>query len=229
MQRLLVWDIDGTLIDCGGSGRRAMDETFWQFFSIESGFKGVPMAGKLDAGILKSALKHHELLMDSMDPFFEAYGHILDRHLSEENTIRCLPGVVPLLERLSRRAGIHMVIVTGNNHRGAEIKLRHAGLADFFQVGAFGDEAENRTELVKLAVDRAEEAFACKYAEDEVFVIGDTPDDIRAGKDAGYKQLAVTTGSYASEALIAHDPTGILTSFEEIERFMQLIEVNCHG
>ncbi len=226
MRRLLVWDIDGTLIDCGGSGRRAMDETFLFFFEIDSGFKDVPMAGKLDSGILRRALDHHALPLDSMDSFFEAYGSILDRHLREENTITCLPGVVPLLERLKRRAGIHMVIVTGNNRRGAEIKLRHAGLERFFTLGAYGDEAENRTDLVKLAVSRAEAAFACKYTSDEVYVIGDTPDDIHAGKGAGYKQLVVTTGSYAHPALAAHEPTGILTSFEEIERFMQLIEVN---
>jgi phosphoglycolate phosphatase-like HAD superfamily hydrolase len=226
MQRLLIWDIDGTLIDCGGSGRRAMNETFRHFFEIDSGFEGVPMAGKLDAGILKSALEHHALLLDSMDPFFEAYGHILDRHLEEENTITCLPGVVPLLQRLNRLQCVEMVIVTGNNRHGAAIKLRHAGLLDFFRIGAYGDEAEDRSHLVTLAVDRAEAAFGHTYAAHEVYVIGDTPDDILAAKTAGYKQLAVATGSYGREALSVHNPTAILDSFVEIDRFMQLIEVN---
>jgi phosphoglycolate phosphatase len=200
MTRLLLFDIDNTLLNTGGAGVAAMELTFQEMFGINDGFAKVEFSGRTDLYILAEGLRNHSIvggLEGNLDEFLRRYYAHLARTLGERNG-HLMPGFPPLLEALSQRDGIRICLGTGNFTQAAWMKVEHYGIRHYFtDDGAFGEESLDRSEMVRLGVER----FAGDLAPEDITIIGDTPHDVSAALDNGLVAVGVATGTYAVDQL----------------------------
>ncbi|HSU86718.1 MAG TPA: HAD family hydrolase [Chthoniobacterales bacterium] len=220
-KRLLLFDIDGTLIDSGGAGIQSLKNVLEEQFGISDDLHGIEIAGKTDPGIVHQIFGKQKIGVDEKTTaaFLDLYLEFLARELPRrEGTI--LPGVHELLLRLQGRPQNVLGLLTGNLERGAKLKLAHFGLWDFFQFGAFADDHHDRNQLGRFAQARAREKHAIDFAATEIDVIGDTPHDIACGKAIGARTIAVATGSFTRAQLAEHQPDRILDDFSRVDAVM---------
>ncbi|HEX4668049.1 MAG TPA: HAD family hydrolase [Chthoniobacterales bacterium] len=223
-KRLLLFDIDGTLINSGGAGLQALRDVLRDQFGITDNLDGIEVAGRTDSGIVHQILRRQQI-----EPNEENTIRFLDRYveLLADELPRCpgrvLPGIRELLDRLQARPQIVLALLTGNVERGAKLKLEYYGLWHFFEFGAFADDHHERNELGAFARRRAREKHGMEFESAAIDVIGDTPHDIACGKAIGARTIAVATGSFSSAQLAAHGPTVLLEDFSEVKpRMTQL-------
>ena len=204
--KILLFDIDGTLLLSGRAGYRALTRTFEEVFGVARGFDGVPVAGKTDEIILTDALARAGVEADQAHRrrFHDRYCELFAGEIHFPGPRKGLmPGVADLLAKLDDRPEIRCGLVTGNFARPAQIKLEYFDLWRYFHFGAYGDDAPTRDDLVPIAVERARLAGAEVAAPADVVVIGDTPLDVQCARVAGARPVAVATGSYDQAALEA--------------------------
>lgn len=216
MIRLVLFDIDGTLIQTGGAGEKAFGRVCEMEFGIPNGTENLNFAGRTDPAIVREFFGRHKIQATPQNfrRFFDAYVFMLE-HLLEELPGRVLPGVWELIKALRAVPTPPMLgLLTGNVHLGAQIKLRHFGLWDQFQMGAFGDDDECRDRLAAVAQARGSALLGRQLKGEEVLVIGDTPLDVQCAKAIGAKVLAVATGRYGVQELHCCKPTWALESLE---------------
>lgn len=205
-----MFDIDGTLLDSDGAGRRAMIAAFEHVFGTAGPIDTYSMAGKVDSQIvtelMRAAGRPNKEIHSRMPDYFETYASQL-RRIINQHRVRPQPGTAELLERLTAHPDVVIGLLTGNTLRGAQEKLKGANLARYFDsLGAFGDDALSRPELPAIAVERAREALGREFQGKDVVIIGDTPADIECGRALGVKSIAVATGPYTCEELRKHQP-----------------------
>ncbi len=145
-----------------------------------------------------------------------------EREAGGEDAISVLPGMHDLLEELDRR-GVRSGLVTGNIEEIAHRKLKEAGVRKSFSVGGFGSHSERRSDLVDLAIGRAEKETGERFGKESVFLVGDTPRDVLAGKEAGVATIEVATGKFSRDELIRDGADYTLESLGEKEEFLQII------
>jgi phosphoglycolate phosphatase-like HAD superfamily hydrolase len=205
--RLLLFDIDGTLITSGGAGESALIAAMVDRFGVTEDLSGITLAGGTDGAIARLLLRKHNLAesTENITALLDAYLHHLKPSMGTHPG-RVLPGIVALLERLKSEPGCVLALLTGNLSRGAEIKLTHYGVWDFFEFGAFADDHHDRNELGRFAHARALERHGVNFPPEAIYVIGDTPRDIECGRAVGAKTVAISTGQYQIEELRAHSP-----------------------
>ena len=199
--RLILFDIDGTLIDSGGAGVRSLDLAFKKVFSVLNAFQGISMAGKTDTQIIKEGLMKHGM---SADGNVESIIKVYLKHLREEinnDKKHVKPGIFELLENLRQKRESGLGLLTGNLEQGARIKLDPFGLNKYFSSGAFGSDDEDRNNLLPIAVNRFEELFRTKIEIDSCIIVGDTPRDVECAHIHGAMCIGVATGPYSSEDL----------------------------
>jgi len=217
---LLLFDVDQTLISTGGAGIRALNRAFQELYSVEGAMDGILPHGKTDPGIIREILEVHPIptLSDgfptSVDVILDSYLKFLDQEIDETSSYRILPGIEPILDSLKGRAGLCLGLATGNVEAGARIKLERGNLNHYFPFGGFGSDSENRTELVRQGAEKAAAHVGCKLNPSDVFVIGDTPRDIFAGREAGFMTVGVATGKYSSSELEEAGATVAISDFE---------------
>jgi phosphoglycolate phosphatase len=204
LAKLFLFDVDKTLVDSRGAGSRAMNLAFAQLFGIEQGFAGIGFTGRTDTAIFRDAVNVHSL--DGEFPallarFQETYFSMLPTTLAEVQA-HVLPGVRELLTAIQAAPGVSLGLATGNFRQAARLKLEPFGLYDFFPVGGFADDSEDRAELVAIAIERLAEASGGPDPR-EVYVIGDTPLDIAAAEANGAHSVAVATGFFSVDELTA--------------------------
>ena len=204
---LLLFDIDGTLLLSGGAGVRAMTKTFETLFGVPDAFTGISIGGNTDTFLLSTALARANLpdTADLHARFRAAYLPVLEQEIQQPGSGRhgLMPGVEPLLSALDGRESFHLALLTGNYEPAAQIKLAHFGLAQYFSWGTFGEESASRDDLGRIAMTRARERRVPSRALERAVVIGDTPHDIACARAAGVRILAVATGFYSVDELIA--------------------------
>jgi phosphoglycolate phosphatase len=206
MRRLLLFDVDATLILTGGAGARAMTQAFEELFGVSAAFAGIPMAGRTDPAIFVDALHRvgRRLEPGALERFRETYCRRLRVEIDKPAPGKVLmPGIRPLLDALSQRTDVFVALLTGNFAEGARIKLEHFDLWRYFACGAFGDDHAERAALVPIARTRAGGQGAGQVCDDRVFVVGDTPLDVACALASGVRAVAVATGSYDMDALAA--------------------------
>jgi len=206
-RRLILFDIDGTLITSGGAGERALIEAMQSRFGIDEDFRGIHLAGATDGAITKNLLEKNGLSSspENVASLLDGYlDHLADRIGKHDGTL--LPGIVPLLEALRERPDAVVALLTGNVRRGAEIKLAYYGVWDFFEFGAFADDHHDRNQLGHFARQRAKEYHGEDFPPERIFVLGDTPRDIECGRAIGAKTVAIATGQYSKDSLAEHHP-----------------------
>lgn len=223
MIRLLLFDVDGTLLLSGGAGTRALNRTFEEIYGVSAAFAGIPVAGRTDILILNDALDRAGIEADdaARTRFLERYCERFEREILQPGPRKGLmPGVRRLLEHLESRSDVTCALVTGNVARAARIKLEHFGIWRHFACGAYGDDAPRRDDLVPIAVDRARNAGIDVTTPAEAVVVGDTPLDVQCAAAAGARSVCVTTGSFDAETLRRAGADAVLPDLTQPERFL---------
>jgi phosphoglycolate phosphatase len=218
MVRLVLFDIDGTLIQSGGAGEKAFAEVARTTFGLANGTKDLHFAGRTDPAIVREMFVRYDIptTRENFEKFFDAYTARL-RTMIAEVAGRVSPGVERWITELQGHEAPPLLgLLTGNIRRGAQIKLSHYRLWDHFQTGAFSDDSEDRCEIAAIARDRGSKLLGRKLAGDEVLVIGDTQHDITCAQSIGARVLAVATGMYQVDALSCHKPTWCVPTLEHI-------------
>ena len=218
--KLVLFDIDGTILLSDGAGRRAVHRALIEVFG-GSGPSDHRFDGKTDPQIIRELMRlegHADSHIDAnMVATFERYVELLAEELrAGSSSVRVMPGVRELLGALAPRADVVLGLLTGNVAAGARAKLGAAGIDPaMFRVGAYGSDHEHRGELPAVAQRRAREELQVDVAGQDVVVIGDTPADIACGRGIGARAIAVATGHYSVEDLGQHSPAAV---FEDLSR-----------
>jgi phosphoglycolate phosphatase-like HAD superfamily hydrolase len=198
---LLVWDIDGTLINSKGIGKKAMNRAFYELYGIHNAFEGIDMAGMLDYTILQTAFARHCLTVEHADAFYTKYVKFLQAEIENLTVPIVFPGILTLLEILSSKGNFFNVLGTGNIEKGARIKLSRDGLNSFFPTGGFSDKETERWQVIEKAVANSTRHFGITFEKENIYVIGDTPKDIKCGKVLGAKTVGAATGQHTTAQL----------------------------
>jgi phosphoglycolate phosphatase-like HAD superfamily hydrolase len=226
--RLVLFDIDGTLLNSGGMGRASMQRALADVF----GSPGNPKYrydGKTDKQIVRDTMRlegHTDEHIDSqMETLIDLYLAGLQTGVESGNfDVRPLDGVVEILDALEARKDVVLGLLTGNVEAGARVKLKAAGIdPDRFRVNAFGSDHEHRPQLPAIAQRRASENLGLEIVGERVIVIGDTPADIECGRELGAKAIAVASGHYTVEQLEAHDPYAVFPSLRDTAKLLETI------
>ena len=225
MKKLLLWDIDGTLLNSDGAGRRAMESAINMTFSIDASLETIDFNGRTDQNILSQFFNKFELA-DSEESRLELCDLYYEQLLIEipQGEGMILPGVIEVVETVHRRDDLNQGLLTGNFERGAQVKLEHFNLWHYFEFGAFGEESEDRNELGPRALERAKVSSGYNYSPEQVYVIGDTAHDIACGKALGANTIGVATGWTKADDLAVHNPTALFTDLSGVEEFFQILD-----
>jgi len=224
-KKVLLFDIDATLLKTGHAGLRALDRAFERLYGVPRATKGIRPAGKTDPSIMREMLAGS---VPDLDPdreiprLVERYLEYLGEEVEVSPGFHVMPGIPELLEDLSRIPHLVLGLATGNLEEGAYIKLRRAGLESYFSFGGFGSDSENRTEVVLAAIRRAKDHLNGEVPPDSIYVIGDTPRDILHAKEAGVRTVAVATGGSNTEELGRYDPDYLFEDFSATRRVVEI-------
>ena len=227
MRRLILFDIDGTLLTTDGVAGRAFRAALERVFGTSGPARGYSFAGKTDPQIARDLLLaggvEESSIDDGLATVWEHYTPALEREIVTAST-HVFPGVRELVARLHRDPDAVLGLLTGNLREGARIKLEAAGL-DFswFAVGAFGSDHAHRPELPAIAIARAEERFGRRFEGKSVVIIGDTPLDVACGAHLGVRTIAVATGTYSEDELRACGPDHLFASLADTEAVLRAI------
>lgn len=202
--RLILFDIDGTLLECGPQVRPILAEILTGVFGTAGNVETYDFAGRTDPGIVLDLLTEagipEEEILARLPEAKRRYAERLERGLDRER-MRLLPGVLEVLEDLSRREDMALGLLTGNWEPGARTKLSRFDLNRFFDFGAFGCDGVNRSDLPPVALDRAERRLGRRFRPAETLIVGDTLHDVACARAHGIPVLAVATGRTPAETL----------------------------
>ena len=224
---LVLFDIDGTLLDTHGAGRRAFAQTLKTVFGWNDNVEHINFSGTTDLDVFHRLMKHHGHvpLPEDLEKFFGQLPIELTQTIAEQ-TLTLHPGVREVLEFLSRDKRVIAGLVTGNIEAGAQIKLKHLNLHGHFILGAFGHEHADRNEIARLALRRAEAQLKPGQNFRAKFLIGDTPFDIRAAHAIGAQSIGVATGTYSEQQLREAGATHVLPNLSDLPHLRAILGLN---
>jgi phosphoglycolate phosphatase-like HAD superfamily hydrolase len=229
LKKLVLFDIDGTILLSAGAGGRAIIAATAQELGMERGIGGVRFDGKTDPQIVSELLvaagQEGPHSPETIDSICRRYVELLELELDRPSTrTTMMPGVTRLLDRLEQDSDTLIGLLTGNLAPGAALKLRSAGLDPArFRVGAFGSDAADRGALPPIAARRAEAYFGRVPCGPEVVIIGDTPADIACGQCINARAIAVATGGYSVSDLTTCGPHAVFQDLSDTDRVMDAI------
>lgn len=226
-KRVLLFDIDGTLMDSTGEGTISMSRALQDVYRVTGPIDDYNMAGKTDWQIITELMQQagldDETIEASRPAAFAAYARHVEIAAPSFN-MRLLPGVTPLLAQLTADSAFILGLVTGNTREAVPHKLRSVGIEPgLFKFGAFGSEHIDRNTLPSLALYRLEQMMGSPVQPDSALIIGDTPRDIHCARHAGLKVLSVATGQFDREALAVHNPDYLLDDLSNTAEVMEIL------
>lgn len=225
MRRLILFDIDGTLVS-GGPAKDAFVDAMTDVYGTPGDFENVSFAGKTDPQIARELLVAvglpDDTIVNGFERLWEGYLGNLEARLPER-PVSVLPGVPELLDALSEVDDVGVGLLTGNIAGGARLKLSSGGLWGGFDFGSYGSDHEERDELPMIALDRARELWGSHLVPRDAVVVGDTPRDVQCGKAGGTRTLAVATGSFSLDALAATNPDHARADLTQTEEVLDLL------
>jgi phosphoglycolate phosphatase len=222
--RVLLFDIDGTLVRAGGAGKAALALALNEFDGVETPFVDINFGGRTDQSITKELFGLHGITWSPKagQEFLELYSHYFHMALAQHAPI-LLPGVRELLQRLQEDQRHLMGLLTGNIERCAQIKLDAFQLWPYFNFGGFGDHHEDRAEIAAEAFRRATRLHGAELRSHEVLIIGDTPADVRCARAIGADVLIVGTGPVAREAIDEAAPDFFHEDLSRLDEILALM------
>ena len=227
--RLVLWDIDGTLIRARGLFGSIWYQALRTVYRLEGELARIEMAGKTDGQIALEILALHGWTETAATPHLDAFRemyvaalHEVRSSLAEHVTV--LPGVPETLERLAS-IGARQSLLTGNYEASARLKLGSVGLDHHFDfdIGAFGSDDRDRLRLVPVAIEKGRRLRDPSLGADDIVVVGDTPRDIACARAGGARVVAVATGRYARAELVEHRPDVLLESLRDTDSVVEAI------
>ena len=201
-----------------------MERSFEKVYGLKDGFQDIQMMGRTDPSILQEALANHGLEWrgEEVERFRETYYRFLEEEIEIPRPgKRLCPGVPSLLAVLEEKSGFILGLLTGNWRSGAFLKLRHFEIDGYFTVGAFGDDSPRREDLVPIVVERFKKERGIRISREDVYVIGDTPLDVRCAKPHGVRTVGVATGFHSLEELAVEEPDYLFPNFENVEEVVE--------
>lgn len=224
--RLLLFDIDGTLLLDDGAAREAYGIALKEVFGYERGLKKYDFSGRTDPQITHMVLADAgfsaQQIEGGMPRLWPRYLEELERRAVAER-VRLMPGVVELLETLVVRPDVVIGLLTGNIEPGARIKLGARQLNHYFPFGAFGSDSPNRVELPPVAIDRAKKLYGHEFSGREVVIIGDSIWDVRCARPHGATAIAVATGVTSRNLLEVENPDFLFDTIEPRDEVIEAI------
>ncbi len=225
--KVVLFDIDGTLLLTDGAGRRAVYRALEDVYET-SVPDGIQFDGKTDPQIVRELMQLAGLTDERIDErlhqVLDRYVGLLQAELSRIDSGALMPGVTALLEALEAREDVLLGLLTGNVRHGAAAKLDAVGIGTTrFRVGAFGNDHEKRPELPAIARARAEALLGHAVRGDDVVVIGDTPADMGCGRGIGARAIGVATGRYSVDELRACQPVAVFTDLSDTSAVLRTI------
>ena len=223
---VVLFDIDGTLLDMRGAGRKSFVRALKSVFGWDDDIRYINFAGNTDLNVLQQVMEAHGRALTDNDRrrFFERMPVDLAQTAGEAQLI-LYPGVRELLEKLSADPRVVLGLVTGNVEACARIKLWQFDLHEHFVLGAFGDDHADRVEIARLAMRRVRDSLKPGQEIGALFLIGDTPFDIAAAKSIHAKSIAVATGKFTVDALEKAGADHVLTDLSDTEQVSQLLRL----
>jgi phosphoglycolate phosphatase len=211
-----LFDIDGTLISSGGAGKAALEAALAEEFGVTHLIEKLQLSGRTDRAIIRDLFNMHviEETPENLRRLTAAYLRRLPASL-ERNAGCVLPGVAELLVQLRGRKDVLVGLLTGNVRDGARVKLGHFGLHDHFTVGGFGDHHFDRDDVAREALSEVKRVLNGVADPDRIWVVGDTPLDVRCARAIGARAVAVCTGWHSREELADHAPDVLLTNLSD--------------
>jgi phosphoglycolate phosphatase-like HAD superfamily hydrolase len=225
---LLLFDVDGTLLDSAGAGRAALEGAMVEVYGTSGPIDGFAFDGLTDPHIVRSLLSMAGLEDSAIDArlvsLWDSYDGRLEAELrGRRGRVNAYPGVSTLLERLEVEPRFWLGLLTGNVERGAWRKLRACDLDEPFSFGAFGSDAERRGDLPPIAMRRAHAATGIPFEREETILIGDTPEDIDCARAGGARVLAVATGRFSMRELEECGADWVLPGLDDVEVVSELL------
>lgn len=223
--KLILFDIDGTLIDSGGAGTRSLDLAFKELFYIDNAFEGISMAGKTDIQIMKEGIDKHNLPLVNgiLLDIINAYIKNLTIEINNDKR-HVKPGIKEALNMLKSGNGNYQLgLLTGNIKQGARIKLEPFDLNQYFPSGAFGDDDENRNNLLPIALERFKSISGREINFRDCIIVGDTPRDVYCAKPYGVSCIAVATGTYSVSSLVEVGADVVMEDLSNTDTFLRVI------
>ena len=224
--KLVLFDIDGTLLHANGLGSAATRPAMMEVFGTVGRLDAFRFGGKTDWQMLLETL-HNLVPAAEIERRLPEYDAVLAQHIramAADFSVRPLSGAPQLLARALNAPDIVVGILTANMPQTARLKLRAAGYdPDDFDLGVFGSEAPTRAGLAPIALRRARQHHCHDLSPENLVIIGDTPDDITCARSIGGHVIAVATGQYSCEALAAHRPTAAVENLADTELIWSII------
>lgn len=230
--KVLLFDIDGTLIRGGGAGRKALNKAAERLYGVKNACSELSLAGRTDLynfGQTYQFATGKKPTAAAVEKLHQEYLRFLPyyvRSAIRTRTYHIPPGLKTLLKRLSRDKRVLLGLGTGNMEKGARIKLEPSGFNAYFLFGGYGSDAFHRHQLLKKGVERAKKIAHASFTAKDVYIIGDTPFDVSAGKKAGYKTVAVATGYAEWKELVASKPDYLAKNFRNTKTWLSWFELN---
>jgi phosphoglycolate phosphatase-like HAD superfamily hydrolase len=225
--KLVLFDIDGTLVHTGGAGTRSMNLAFHKLFGIENAFEGIAMAGKTDREIMKEGLKTQGLehMDGNLSSMVRQYLSFLEQEIDNPHKV-IKPGIEEAIV-FFQEMDLPLGLLTGNLEKGARIKLEAFGLYNHFIDGAFGSDHEDRNELLPIALNKFS-ARGMNFTPEDCIVIGDTPRDVTCAKVHNAASIAVATGPYSKADLFETEADVVVDTLAERDRYLHLLQTSPH-
>jgi phosphoglycolate phosphatase len=219
--RLVLFDIDGTILTARGAGRRALAAALKEVYGTAGDIERYDLRGRTDPRIVFDLMEGAGLarpaVHERLDDCFEAYARGLAAEVGDGSGVVTHPGIADLVRRLHGAPEALVGLLTGNIEAGARIKLEPTGLSPYFRLGAYGSDHIDRRQLPSLAVRRAQALTGKSFQPEAVVVIGDTPHDIECARHFGAIAVAVATGLYTRESLEAERPDFLFDDFSDVD------------
>lgn len=224
--KLIVFDLDGTIIDVFGCGRRALDRTMAEMYNI-TGISDEINLSTTDYGVIIHLLNNYNLkgiFFKRIDEFNSTYSKELMIEIKNYKNSRLMPGFPAILEYLKNHPDSCLALATGNMKIGAITKMSYFKLNKYFPVGGYGDNLLTKKDVILNGYINAIDYYKTSFRKANVFVIADTVVDINAAKDLGFNSIAVKTGFDDNEKLIQSEPDWIFNNFSNIDEFERIFK-----
>ena len=232
MKKVVLFDLDGTLVYTGSAGRKALTKAITQLYGKEPKFDLSFISGRTDTdnfALIYQLAKGKKASKAEIQKIRNKYLEFLPLEVKKsckQKQYKFVPGVKKLLAKLAQEKDVLLGLGTGNIEEGAKIKLAPSGLLKYFTFGGYGEDGHTREEMLNAAVKRAEKKLKTKLVPDQVYIVGDTHRDVLAAKACGYHSAAVTCGFGDPKSLQRAAAELQMDNFNDIKTFYEWRNLN---